>query len=144
VLRVNSAVGQQRIAKPSHRGAHYIQLIINLSVGGEFFVLHDHRHIVDAPLLRQAQQAAFIILNQYQPGEPHRHLMPGFAVLMGMEPAGGRPLIRGKGHCPLATGFNDAVRATVHLARYFQTVPVNGGLFIEGIVDIDGQRFSLA
>ncbi len=138
MLRVDRAVGQQRIAKPAHRGAHHIQLIVNLPVSGELFVLDDHRHIVDAPLLWQAQQAAFVILNQHQPGEPHRHLMPGFSVLMRMEPAGRRPLLRGKGHRSLAAGFDDAVRAPVHLARHFQTMPVDGGLFIKGVVNING------
>ncbi len=144
VLRINGAVGQQRVAKPAYRRAHHVQLVVNLPVSGEFLVLHNHRHIVDAPLLRQAQQAAFVVFNQHQPRQPHRYLMARFAMLMRMEPAGRRALVGRKGDAARAARFDDALRPTVYLARHFQSVPVHRRLFSKRIVDIHRHRFTFA
>ncbi len=144
MLRVDRTVGQQRITKPAYRRAHHIQLVVNLPVCAEFFILHNHRDIINAPLFRQAQQTTFVIFNQHQPGQPHRHLITRLAMLMRMEPAGRRALVRRKGYAALITGFNNALRPAIHLTRHFQTMPVQRGLFCQRIVDINRHRFPLA
>ncbi|MNY36964.1 hypothetical protein D3C86_1714920 [compost metagenome] len=65
MLGVNRTVGQKRIAKPTDGCAHHVQLIVDLPVGGKLFVLHNHRHIVDAPLFWQAQQSTFVIFDEH-------------------------------------------------------------------------------
>ncbi|CSS05181.1 Uncharacterised protein [Shigella sonnei] len=53
MLWVDCTVGQQRIAKPAHGGGHHIQLIINLPISVKFFILNNHRNIIDTPLFWQ-------------------------------------------------------------------------------------------
>ena len=144
MLGVDRAIGQQRIAKPAYRRGHHIQLIINLTVCGEFFVLHNDRHIVDTPLFGQTQQATFVIFNQHQACQPHGHLMARFAMLMRVEPASCRPLLGGKGHGALPARFYNPLRAAVDLARHFQPVPVQRRLFCQRVVNINGDGFSSA
>ena len=98
MLRINRPVGQQRIAKPADCGGHDVQLIINLPISRELFVLNNHRHIINAPLLRQHQLANLFIFNQHQSGQSHRYLTAGLSMLMRVEPAGCRALIRREGH----------------------------------------------
>ena len=76
----------------------------------------------------QAQQAAFIVFNQHQTGQPHRHLMARFAMLMRVEPAGRRTLVRSKGDAAFTTRLDDALRPPIHFARDFQPMPVQRGL----------------
>ena len=138
MLRVKRPVSQQRIAKPANGCAHDIELIINLSRCGELFILHNHRDIINSPLLWQEQLFAFRIRNQYQPRQPHRDLSAGFAMLMRMEPTGRRPLRWSKGHRAGASGGNHALGTAVNGAGNLQTVPVYGGLLRQPVMNIDG------
>ncbi|CNU32029.1 Uncharacterised protein [Salmonella enterica subsp. enterica serovar Bovismorbificans] len=142
MLRIDSAIGQQRIAKPADGGGHNIQLIINLAIGGEAFVLNDHRHIVDAPLFRQAQFANLVIFNQHQPGKAHRHLAPGFAVFVRMNPAGRGALLRRKRHRTGSACGNNPLRTAVDDAWNLQTMPVKRRVFGQLVMDINGHAFS--
>ena len=98
MLRINRPVGQQRIAKPADGSGHDVELIVNLTISRELFVLNNHRHIINAPLLRQHQLANLFIFNQHQSGQSHRYLTAGLSMLMRVEPAGCRALIRREGH----------------------------------------------
>ena len=64
-------------------------------------------------------------------------------MLMGMEPAGRRPLRWGKGHRAGASGGNHALGTAVHGAGNLQTVPVHGGLFRQTVMNIDGRLLTL-
>ena len=126
---IESAIGQQRIAKPADSGAHHIQLVVDLAGGGELLVLDNHRHIIDSPLLRQQQASALFILDQHQAGQPHRHLPAGGPMLMRMKPAGGRPLRRREAHRTGGARGDNPLWSAVDLARDLQAMPVQRGLF---------------
>ena len=143
MLRIKRAVGQQRIAKPANGGAHNIELVVNLAFRGEFLILHDHRHIIDSPLLWQEQLFTFCIRNEHQSGQPHRHLSAGFTVLVRVEPTGRRPLRWRKRHGTGTSCGNHPLRATVNDAGNLQTVPVHGSLLRQTIMNIDGCRLTL-
>ena len=136
MFRIESAIGQQRIAKPADGGAHDIQLIINFASGGKLLVLYDNRYIIDSPLLRQQQASALFILDQHQPRQPHRHLPTGGPVLMGVKPAGGRPLRWREAHRPSGARGDNPLRSPVDLARDLQTMPVQRGLFCQLVSNV--------
>ncbi|MNP42239.1 hypothetical protein D3C76_1359950 [compost metagenome] len=70
--------------------------------------------------------------------------MPGFAMLMRVEPAGRGVLVWGKGHGTLTARFNHALRAAVHFTGDLQAVPVQRRLFRQRIVNIHRYLFSPA
>ena len=70
--------------------------------------------------------------------------MARFAMLMRVEPAGCRPLVRGKGYAAFTPRLDNALGTTIHFARDFQPVPVQRGLLGKRIVDIHRHRFPFA
>ncbi len=140
MLRINRPIGQQRIAKPTDGSGHDVQLIVNLTISRELFILNNHRHIINAPLLRQQQLANLFIFNQHQSGQAHRHLMTSLPMLMRVEPAGCRALIRCEGHRTFPTRRNNTLRATVDFTGDFQPVPVQRRLFGKLVMDIHRHR----
>jgi hypothetical protein len=78
------------IAKPADRRAHDVELIIDLAAAKRLSCTITGTSSI--PTAWATATARFLIRNQHQPGQPHRHLTTGFSMLMRVEPAGGRPL----------------------------------------------------
>ncbi len=108
----------------------------------QLLILKNQRHIIHAPLHRQPQCAALFIFQQDQARQPLRHLMPGFAVQMGVIPAGCGGLIGGKGDLTRAARGYRRLRSAIHRARDFQPVPVQRGRFAEPVMNVHRHRLA--
>ncbi len=73
MLRMNSAIGQQRIAKPADGGGHNIQLIINLVSAEKRLSERSPAHRRCPTVSAGAICEDLVIFNQHQPGKAHRH-----------------------------------------------------------------------
>ncbi|MNZ78031.1 hypothetical protein D3C78_965930 [compost metagenome] len=135
-------VGEHAVTEPAYCGTHYVQLVFNLCIFTQPFVLQDHRNIILPPGFRQRQLAALVVFQQNQPRQTHHHLLAGLAVSMRMEPAGGCGLFDLELHPARGTWLNQCLRAAINVTGDFQAVPVNGTGLRQAIANIHRHRFA--